>query len=84
MISAELYETDFYEWTQHNAELLRSGNIQEADLTHVAEELEDMGMQERRDLLVAYCLLNGASAEMAGTTRAAFPKLGSNDTYPAP
>ncbi len=43
MISAELYETDFYEWTQHNAELLRSGNIQEADLTHVAEELEDMG-----------------------------------------
>ncbi len=51
MSSVELYEKDFYEWTQRNAELLRSGNVREADLTHVAEELEDMGRRERRALL---------------------------------
>src|SRR5579883_87889 len=47
---AELYETDFAEWTRQNAELLRSGRASEADLEHIAEEIEDMGKRERRSL----------------------------------
>jgi hypothetical protein len=51
MNPAELYEKDFYEWTVRNASLLRSGRAAEADLAHIAEEIEDMGKRERRELL---------------------------------
>ena len=47
---AELYEEDFYEWTVRNAELLRSGRAGEADLANIAEEIEDIGKRERREL----------------------------------
>jgi len=50
MRAAELYDRDFAEWTRHNAELLRSGRASEADLEHIAEEIEDMGKRERRSL----------------------------------
>ncbi len=50
MRTAELYDTDFAEWTRHNAELLRSGRVSEADLEHIAEEIEDMGKREQRSL----------------------------------
>jgi hypothetical protein len=51
MSPTDLYEKDFYEWTVRNAELLRSGRASEADLAHIAEEIEDMGKRERRELL---------------------------------
>jgi len=51
MKSAELYDEDFYQWTVRNAELLRAGRVSEADLAHIAEEIEDMGRRERRELL---------------------------------
>ena len=51
MAPADLYEKDFYEWTVRNAELHRSGKIHEADLEHIAEELEALGRRERRELL---------------------------------
>ena len=51
MTPADLYEEDFYEWTVRNAELLRCGRVNEADLEHIAEEIEDMGKRERRELL---------------------------------
>lgn len=51
MTPADLYEKDFYEWTVRNASLLRSGRASEADLAHIAEEIEDMGKRERRELL---------------------------------
>jgi hypothetical protein len=47
---AELYDTDFAEWSRQNAELLRSGRVSEADLEHIAEEIEDMGKRERHSL----------------------------------
>jgi hypothetical protein len=50
-MTPDLYEKDFYEWTVRNASLLRSGRASEADLAHIAEEIEDMGKRERRDLL---------------------------------
>ena len=45
-----LYETDFHEWSARNAELLRSGRVDEADLEHIAEELEGLSASERREL----------------------------------
>ena len=50
MTAAELYDRDFVEWAKRNAELLRSGRVAEADLEHIAEEIEDMGKRERRSL----------------------------------
>jgi len=50
MKTAELYDLDFAEWTRQNAELLRSGRASEADLRHIAEEIEDLGKRERRSL----------------------------------
>lgn len=47
---SSLYDEDFLRWTEENAALLRSGNVGEADLGHIAEELEDMGKSERREM----------------------------------
>ncbi len=58
MIPADLYERDFYEWTQRNAELLRSGQITEADAIHLAEEIGEIGRRERRALLSRAAVLS--------------------------
>lgn len=50
MKAAQLYDRDFAEWTRWNAELLRSGHASEADLEHIAEEIEDLGKRERHSL----------------------------------
>ncbi|HLC16431.1 MAG TPA: DUF29 domain-containing protein [Thermodesulfovibrionia bacterium] len=46
-----LYDTDFYQWTFHNAELLRQGKLTEVDVQNIAEELESMGKSEKRELI---------------------------------
>jgi len=46
----DLYDQDFFEWTVRNAELLRGGRLDEADLEHIAEEIEDMGKREQHQL----------------------------------
>ena len=33
------YETDFYAWAQHNANLLRQKQFSELDIEHLVEEL---------------------------------------------
>lgn len=44
------YDTDFYAWTQQQAELLRQGALSAIDREHLAEEIESMGKSERRAL----------------------------------
>lgn len=44
------YEQDFYAWTQQQAQLLRAGQLTDADLEHLAEEIETLGASERREL----------------------------------
>ena len=46
----ELYDLDFFQWTQQNAELLHRGCPDAADLEHIAEELEDMGKSDQREV----------------------------------
>jgi hypothetical protein len=43
---ADLYEQDFYAWTQVQGQLLRAGRLSEADIVHIAEEIEDMGKEQ--------------------------------------
>ena len=45
------YDLDFYSWALEQAELLRSGRLSEADLEHIAEEIEDLSKRERRSLV---------------------------------
>lgn len=44
------YETDFYLWTQQQADLLRQGQFNriDLDLANIAEEIESMGKRDRR------------------------------------
>ncbi|RIK43384.1 MAG: DUF29 domain-containing protein [Chloroflexi bacterium] len=44
------YDTDFYAWTQQQANLLRQGELAKLDIEHLIEEIEDMGMSQRRAL----------------------------------
>ena len=50
MTAKDLYERDFFEWAIQNAELLRAGRLGEADLEHIAEEIEDMGISQKKEL----------------------------------
>jgi vacuolar-type H+-ATPase subunit C/Vma6 len=45
------YNKDFYAWALHNAKLIRQGKFAEVDFEHVAEEIESMGISEKRELL---------------------------------
>ena len=53
----DLYERDFYTWTQHQAELLRTGQAERADLFHIAEEIETLGRAEVSELRSRYKVL---------------------------
>jgi hypothetical protein len=46
-----LYDRDFHAWAQEQASLLRSGRLSEADVNHIAEEIESMGKTEKRELV---------------------------------
>ncbi len=47
---ARLYDEDFLSWTQETAHLLRTGRFDELDAEHLAEEIEDLGKSQRREL----------------------------------
>ena len=44
------YETDVVAWAQEQAALLRSGQFKGLDIQHIAEEIEDVGKSEQREL----------------------------------
>lgn len=44
------YETDFFAWTNTQAELLRAKRFDQLDLENLIEELEGMARKERREL----------------------------------
>ena len=44
------YETDFYLWTQQQADLLRQGALSALDIENLIEEIDDMGASNRRSL----------------------------------
>jgi Domain of unknown function DUF29 len=52
-----LYEQDFYAWTSQQAELLRSRQLDCADLDNIAEEIESMGRSVKRELISRLAVL---------------------------
>ncbi|MGA2045992.1 MAG: DUF29 domain-containing protein [Roseiarcus sp.] len=46
-----LYDEDFYAWSNEQAALLRAGRLAQADIAHIAEEIESMGRTEKRELI---------------------------------
>jgi hypothetical protein len=49
-IMGNLYETDIVAWASEQADLLRSGQWSLLDIENIAEEIEDVGRSERREL----------------------------------
>jgi hypothetical protein len=45
------HDQDFHSWAKRNAELIRQGRLSEIDAEHVAEELENMGKSQKRELV---------------------------------
>jgi len=49
-MNSTTHENDFYAWTQEQAYLLKTGQVHQIDLPNIAEEIEDMGRSEKRQL----------------------------------
>jgi hypothetical protein len=45
---AELYDRDFYRWTQETAHLIEAQRLDELDWENLLEEIESMGRAEKR------------------------------------
>jgi len=50
-MSSGAYDADFFAWANEQAGLLRAGRLSEADIEHIAEEIESMGKTEKRELI---------------------------------
>lgn len=59
MPAPNLYETDFYAWTQQQATLLRSQQWSHIDLPNLIEEIESLGKQQRQELRSRLSVLIG-------------------------
>ena len=44
------YERDVILWSQEQASLLRAGRFSELDIEHLADEIDDVGKSEKREL----------------------------------
>jgi hypothetical protein len=69
-----LYDTDIIAWANEQARLLRSGRLDRLDIEHIAEEIEDVGKSEQRELasrmavLLAHLLKWQFQPERRGTS----------------
>ena len=50
LVTATLYDLDFYTWTQRQAELLRFEEWEQLDWQHIAEEIESLGKKDKRQV----------------------------------
>ncbi len=44
------YETDFYNWTKTQSELLKQGDLSHLDIENLIEEIESLGRSDKRAL----------------------------------
>lgn len=49
-MTTHMYETDIVAWANEQAQLVRTGQFGLLDLEHIAEEIEDVGKSEQREL----------------------------------
>ena len=50
-MSNTLYERDFHAWANQQAALLRAGQLSDADIENIAEEIESIGRTQRSELV---------------------------------
>ena len=68
------YDEDILLWSQEQARLLRSGDFSKLDIEHLADEIEDVGKSEKRELasrmavLVAHLLKWRFQPELRGAS----------------
>jgi len=55
----QLYDLDFYAWTQQQADLLLAGKLEFLDRVNLAEEIESLGKQQRQELRNRLSILIG-------------------------
>lgn len=73
MCMPNLYDTDFYAWTQTQAAALSQGHLGELDLANLAEEIESLGsnnwsaLENRLDVLLMHLLKWRYQPEMRQT-----------------
>ena len=51
------YETDIVAWANEQSRLIRAGRLDLLDLEHIAEEIEDVGKSERREIVSRMAVL---------------------------
>jgi hypothetical protein len=51
------YEKDIVAWSREQADLLRSGQLSSLDIEHIAEEIEEVGKSEQRELASRMAML---------------------------
>jgi hypothetical protein len=51
------YEKDVLLWSQEQARLLRTGKFSQLDIEHLADEIEDVGRSEKRELATRLAVL---------------------------
>ena len=67
-----IYESDFFTWTQEQAQLLRERRFEDLDLDNLVDEVASVGSSEKREIRNRLSVLTWASPEMeisAGRTR---------------
>ncbi|EGV16732.1 DUF29 domain-containing protein [Thiocapsa marina] len=57
MPKTDLYDADIVAWAEQQAHWLRAGALDRLDLEHLAEEIEDVGKSEQRELASRLSLL---------------------------
>jgi hypothetical protein len=53
MSNSAVYNQDFYAWANEQAGQLRAGKFSDADIEHIAEEIEDLAKREKREFVDA-------------------------------
>ena len=56
-VKSPLYVNDFFAWSREQAELLRTGRLDDADIERIADEIESLGRAEKGELVGALRLL---------------------------
>ncbi|MBM3774323.1 MAG: DUF29 domain-containing protein [Acidobacteria bacterium] len=49
-VADDLYDQDFFAWTQKTAALVRARRFDQLDVNYLAEEIEDLGRRDRREV----------------------------------
>jgi len=72
------YDNDVMAWANEQARLLRAGCLDALDIEHIADEIEDVGKSEQRELASRMAVLAGPSAQVAAATATARRQLGNH------